>query len=75
MNISLQVLFLFIIAIPIASVAWTITHEEVVREFRDYCLAEGHTCRPGQDLPEIRNWRWDSEVLSGEKSSPELIGA
>lgn len=45
MSISLQVLFLFIIAIPIASVAWTITHEEVVREFRDYCLRESHTCR------------------------------
>jgi hypothetical protein len=38
-------LFLFIIALPIASIAWTITHEEVVREFRDYCLAESHTCR------------------------------
>ena len=45
MSISLQVLFLFIIAIPIASIAWTITHEEVVREFRDYCLAESRTCR------------------------------
>jgi hypothetical protein len=44
-NISLQVLFLFIIAIPIASIAWTITQEEVLREFRDYCLAESHTCR------------------------------
>jgi hypothetical protein len=37
--------FLFILALPIASVAWTITHEEVVREFRDYCLAESHACR------------------------------
>jgi hypothetical protein len=45
MNTPLQVLFLFIIAIPIASVAWTITHEEVVREFRDFCLRESHTCR------------------------------
>lgn len=45
MNISLQVVFLFILALPIASVAWTITHEEVVREFRDYCLAESHACR------------------------------
>jgi len=44
-NISLQVVFLFILALPIASVAWTITHEEVVREFRDYCLAESHACR------------------------------
>ena len=38
-------MFLFILALPIASVAWTITHEEVVREFRDYCLAESHACR------------------------------
>lgn len=45
MNISLQVLYLFIIALPIASVAWTITHEEVVREFRDYCVSESKVCR------------------------------
>jgi len=36
MSISLQVLFLFIIAMPIASVAWTVTHEEVFREFMTY---------------------------------------
>ena len=45
MNISLQVLSLFIIALPIASVAWTITHEEVVREFHDFCVANSKTCR------------------------------
>jgi hypothetical protein len=42
---SLPILYLFIIAIPIASIAWTITHEEVVREFRDVCLAKSTTCR------------------------------
>ena len=45
MNISLQVLYLFIIAHPFASVAWTITHEEVVREFRDFCVRESKTRR------------------------------
>jgi hypothetical protein len=45
MNISVQVLYLFIIALPIASVAWTITHEEVVREFHDLCVANSKTCR------------------------------
>jgi hypothetical protein len=45
MSISLQVLTLFLLALPIASVAWTITHEEVVREFRDLCLAKSKTCR------------------------------
>ena len=47
MNLSLssQLLYLFVLALPIACVAWTITHEEVVREFRDYCVAESKTCR------------------------------
>ncbi len=45
MSISLQILFLFILAIPIASIAWTITHEEVVREFHDYCVSHSKTCR------------------------------
>jgi hypothetical protein len=44
MNLSLQVASLFIIALPIASVVWTITHEEVLREFREYCQAESKTC-------------------------------
>jgi hypothetical protein len=45
MNLSLQVLYLFIIALPVASVAWTITHEEIVREFHDFCVAHSKTCR------------------------------
>lgn len=45
MNIPLQVLYLFILALPIASVAWTITHEEIVREFHDICVANSKTCR------------------------------
>lgn len=45
MSESSQVLALFILALPIASIAWTITHEEVVREFRDACLAKSATCR------------------------------
>ncbi len=45
MNISLQVLELFIIALTIASVAWILAHEEVVREFHNFCVANGKTCR------------------------------
>jgi hypothetical protein len=36
-TIGLQIVWLFVLAIPIACVAWTITHEEVSRECRDYC--------------------------------------
>ena len=45
MDIRLQIVYLFVIALPIASVAWTVTHEEVVREFRDYCVRGSKVCR------------------------------
>lgn len=45
MDLRLQVAYLFLIALPIASIAWTITHEEVVREFRDFCVRGSKTCR------------------------------
>lgn len=37
MPIGLQIVWLFVLAIPIACVAWTVTHEEVLREPREYC--------------------------------------
>jgi len=45
MNLSLQVATLFLLAIPIACVAWTVTHEEVFREPRDYCARKSQECR------------------------------
>jgi len=38
MSIATQITWLFIMAIPIACVAWTVTHEEVFREPREYCV-------------------------------------
>ena len=38
MPISEQVAWLFILAVPIASVAWTVTHEEIFREPREFCV-------------------------------------
>lgn len=32
-----QIIWLFLLAIPIACIAWTVTHEEVFREPREYC--------------------------------------
>ena len=40
MPIVLQLVWLFVLAIPIASIAWTITHEEIFRETREYCKRE-----------------------------------
>lgn len=33
-----QVLALFLMAIPIACIAWTVTHEEIFKEPREYCI-------------------------------------
>src|ERR1700751_1932667 len=38
MFLATQLTWLFILALPIACIAWTVTHEEVFREPRDYCL-------------------------------------
>ena len=37
MSLSQQIIALFILAIPIASIAWTVTHKEIFREPRDWC--------------------------------------
>ena len=36
--IKTQIFELFLLSIPIACVAWTITHEEIFKEPREYCL-------------------------------------
>ena len=37
MTLSAQITWLFILAIPIACIAWTVTHEEIFSEPREYC--------------------------------------
>ena len=33
-----DLLALLILALPVAAIAWTVTHEELFREFHDYCV-------------------------------------
>ena len=42
MALSTQIIWLFILAIPIACIAWTVTHEEIFKELREYCLNRSH---------------------------------
>lgn len=37
-DINSQLIWLFILAVPIACISWTITHEEIFREPRDWCI-------------------------------------
>jgi len=36
--------YLFLLAIPIACLSWTMTHEEVFREPRDWCREHSWNC-------------------------------
>ena len=38
MSIYMQIAWLFLLPIPIACIAWTVTHEEIFKEPRDYCI-------------------------------------
>ena len=44
-SFGLQVAHLFVLAIPIACIAWTVTHEEIFREPRDWCVNRSKNCR------------------------------
>ena len=45
MPISEQVAWLFLLAVPIACIAWTVTHEELFREPREYCVGKSKTSK------------------------------
>lgn len=40
MELGLQVAWLLLLSIPVACIAWTVTHEEIFRETRQYCQRE-----------------------------------
>lgn len=45
MSPSMQIFYLFVLAIPIACIAWTVTHERVFKEPRDYCVRQSRRNR------------------------------
>ncbi|MEP7231985.1 MAG: hypothetical protein ABI691_17110 [Ginsengibacter sp.] len=45
MTVNMQICWLFIVAIPIACISWTITHEEVFREPREYFVKRSLHCK------------------------------
>ena len=44
--LSRQIVYLFLLGIPVACASWTVTHEEVFREPRDWCKDRSQRCRP-----------------------------
>jgi len=42
-----QFAFLLLLALPVACISWTVTHEEVFREPREFCKRKSEECRRG----------------------------
>ena len=39
MSTSLEIVWLFVLPVPVACIAWTVTHEEVFKEPREFCVS------------------------------------
>ena len=46
MTLSTQFGYLLLLSLPVACISWTVTHEEVFREPREWCKSKSQNCRP-----------------------------
>ena len=46
MTLPRQLAYLLLIALPVACASWTVTHEEVFREPREWCKDKSQKCKP-----------------------------
>ena len=44
-SLLVQLLTLVLLAVPVACISWTVTHEEVFVELRSWCVDKSKTCR------------------------------
>jgi len=45
MDWKTQLFTLFVLSLAVASIAWTVTQEEIFREWRDICVEKSKSCR------------------------------
>ncbi len=45
MALHTQIIWLFVLAIPVSCIAWTVTHEEIFRESREYCQKQSQVSK------------------------------
>jgi hypothetical protein len=43
--VSQQLIWLFVLAAPVACIAWTVTHEELFDELHRYCVDKSQRCK------------------------------
>lgn len=44
-TVEQQLIWLFVLAAPVACIAWTVTHEALFDEFHDWCVAKSRNSR------------------------------
>ncbi len=44
LNLYHQIIYLFLLALPVACISWTVTHEELFREPREFCNKKSKEC-------------------------------
>ena len=44
-SLGIQIVWLFVLALPVACVAWTVTHDEVFSDVHDWCLRRSESAR------------------------------
>ena len=44
-TLGVQLTWLFVLAVPVACVAWTVTHEEVFSGLHEYCVRKSEKCK------------------------------
>ena len=45
MALNTQIAYLFLLAIPVACISWTVTHEEVFKEPREFCIMKSRKAK------------------------------
>lgn len=45
MTLYIQIIWLFILALPIACISWTVTHEKIFKESRDFCKKKSNNSK------------------------------
>ena len=43
--LQIQIIWLFIISIPVACISWTVTHEEIFHELHEYCVKRSQSSK------------------------------
>lgn len=41
MDLNVQIIWLLVLALPVACISWTVTHEEIFKELREFCERRG----------------------------------